>query len=32
MELDEVPVEEHQLQKHGGVEGGNQETVNPEDG
>jgi hypothetical protein len=32
MELDEAPVKEHQLQKHGRVEGGDQETVDPEDG
>jgi hypothetical protein len=27
MELDEVPVEEHQLQKHGGLEGGDHKAV-----
>ncbi len=32
MELYEVLVEEHQLQKHGGVDGGDQEAVDPEDG
>jgi hypothetical protein len=32
MELDDVPVVEHQMQKLRGVDGGDQEAVDPEDG